>query len=290
MKAIYFSQNKAATSKSWSRNLLQWGSETLTEHFPRTSLKLSEHLLCRPTRPKRQRALDESFERHEILVHGQRLRLYRKGNSDRAIVFSHGWSGQASNFKRFMREALEQGFSVWAIDHLGHGESQGEYANFFLFVAGLEEAFRYIRARDAIVGMVGHSMGSSAIISAKIPSDIPVVLLAPVIPFFENMQEIITGFGISQKTLMHLFKEIEQRVGRDFADIDPQLQWSRFANRKLVFHDVEDKYIALEKNLASIPSSDPQTELNVTQGLGHFRILHDSAVIYQSLDFLRRKV
>jgi len=288
MKAIYFGSGSNNIATKLGKNLLHWGSNTLTDVFPKTSVKLSEHLLCSPTKPKRNRTLDDSFQRHEIEVLGHRVRLYSKGDSDKAIFFVHGWSGQGSNYKRFMKDALKNGYSVWTMDHVGHGESSGIYSNFFLYVAGLEEAYRYARARNQIVGMVGHSMGASAIISAHLPEDLACVLLAPVIPFFENMQDVITGFGISPRMIHNLFKEIEGRTGRNFDEINPRIAWTNFKNPRMIFHDVKDPFIPLEKNLETM-SKEESINLNVTNGLGHFRILHDSSVIYQSMDFFNQE-
>lgn len=285
MKAIYFGNSAESLARRISKNILHWGSETLTDNFPKTSLKLSEHILCSPTKPKKNRSLDESFERHEISVLDHTLRLYSKGDGEKAIFFVHGWSGQGSNFKRFMNEALKEGYTVWTMDHAGHGESSGVYSNFFLFVAGLEEAFKYARARNHITGIVGHSMGASAIISANLPKDVPSILLAPVIPFFENMQDVITGFGISHKMLRKLFTEIEERTGRNLDEINPRINWQKFENPRMIFHDVKDKFIPLDKNLENM-SKEENLNLNVTNGLGHFRILHDSSVIYQAMEFL----
>jgi pimeloyl-ACP methyl ester carboxylesterase len=287
MKAIYFGKqkNKPSVYDRYGKPVLEWGTEKLTKNFPDTSLKISESILCSPHRPKNAGDSPIDFEVHDIDVFGKKVRLYSKGESDKALLFIHGWSGSARNFKSFYKRALDQGYSVWGIDHVGHGDSEGKYSNFIYFVEGVKQAFQYVRARKNIAGVIGHSMGASAVVSAGLPSDIKTVLLSPVIPLFENMYDLTREFGISRKMVDHLFESIENRLARQIEELNPVERWKFFKNPRIIFHDVEDQFIPLEKNLKYIDSGK-EIGLNITQGLGHFRILKDSALIHQSLEFL----
>lgn len=280
MKAIYFGNQN---SKNIGKNIVEWSTENFTKSFPNASLKISEKLLCTPMRSDKKMPVD--FETHDLDVLGYNLKLYSKGEGEKALLFIHGWSGNATNFREFYKKALEQGYSVWAIDHIGHGESEGRHANFFLFIESVRAAFRYVRARKQVEAVVGHSMGASAVISAGLPADVKTIMLAPVIPFFENMFDVITRFGISQKTLDHLITHFETKFSMSRTHLSPLLKWKKFKNPRIIFHDVEDQFIPLEKNLKFIQRDDT-LNLNITNGLGHFRILKDSAVIHQSLEFL----
>ena len=282
MKAIYFGKERKAFEK-YGKNIVEWGTEKLTDNFPDTSLRISEKLLCTPSRSAKTMPID--FEVHELDVRGYKVKLYSKGESDKALLFIHGWSGAASNFKSYYKQALKDGYSVWAIDHVGHGESEGKHANFFLFIEAVRAAFQYVRARKQVEAVLGHSMGASAIISAGLPGDVKTILLAPVIPFFENMFDVITNFGISGKMIDHLIGHFENKFSMSRTHLSPLRKWKQFKNPKLIFHDVEDRFIPLEKNLKVMDKED-NLNLNITNGLGHFRILKDSAVIYQALEFV----
>lgn len=283
MKAIYFGNQD---TKNFGKNLVKWSTEGITKSFPKASLKISEKLLCTPMKSSKSMPVD--FEIHELDVLGYKLKLYSKGEGDKAILFIHGWSGSASNFNSFYKKALAQGYSVWTIDHIGHGESEGRHANFFLFIESVRAAFQYVRSRKQVEAVVGHSMGASAVISAGLPADVKCVMLAPVIPFFENMFDVITGFGISQSTLDHLITHFENKFSMSRTHLSPLRKWKQFKNPRLIFHDVDDQFIPLEKNLKFIERDDT-LNLNITNGLGHFRILKDSAVINESLKFLEEQ-
>ena len=284
MKAIYFGKGENNTFEKYGKNLVEWSTGKFSESFPSTSIKLSEKLLCTPTRNARPMPVD--FEVHELEIQGYKIKLYSKGESEKAILLVHGWSGAASNFKSYYKQALADGYSVWAMDHVGHGESEGKYANFFLFIDAVRASFNYMRARTHVEAVVGHSMGGSAIISAGLPTDVKTVFLAPVVPFFENMYDVVTKVGISEKMLDQLIKHFENKFSMSRAHLSPMRRWKQFKNPKIIFHDVEDRFIPLEKNL-KVWQSDANLNLNITNGLGHFRILKDSAVIHQTLEFIK---
>jgi alpha-beta hydrolase superfamily lysophospholipase len=80
------------------------------------------------------------------------------------VIISHGFAEHSGRYAHVAAALNEEGLAVWAPDHRGHGQSQGERANIesvWSAVADLDLLVDVVRraAPDAPVFLVGHSMG-----------------------------------------------------------------------------------------------------------------------------------
>lgn len=85
---------------------------------------------------------------------------WRNQNAKAAVVISHGWSEHAGRYQAIADWFIAHGYSVYALDHRGHGQSEGkrghvrrwsDYVNDLeLLRCSVEEDSQYL---------LGHSMG-----------------------------------------------------------------------------------------------------------------------------------
>ncbi len=80
------------------------------------------------------------------------------------VVFAHGYTSYAVAYQDFLDFLIAQGFSVYAIDHRGHGHSEGVRASLDRFddlVDDFQRTVHYAKSMhpDARVFSCGHSMG-----------------------------------------------------------------------------------------------------------------------------------
>ena len=81
-------------------------------------------------------------------------------NAKAAIVISHGWSEHAGRYQNIAKWFNEQGYAVYALDHRGHGKSEGKRGH-------VRRWSDYARDLELLRSMVqyekqyllGHSMG-----------------------------------------------------------------------------------------------------------------------------------
>ncbi|KAG7928587.1 hypothetical protein KL925_001887 [Ogataea polymorpha] len=86
------------------------------------------------------------------------------GNADGEIVtFSHGWPLSNDNWENQMVFLANKGYRVIAHDRRGHGRSTQTWDgnNMETFVDDLEELFKHLQVKDAV--MVGHSHGGGEV-------------------------------------------------------------------------------------------------------------------------------
>ncbi|GFZ87755.1 alpha/beta hydrolase [Paenibacillus marchantiophytorum] len=95
-----------------------------------------------------------------------------EANAIKAIVqIAHGMSETAARYERLAETLTEQGYAVYANDHLGHGLTAGVPGNVGKFgkdcfhsmaanMGGITEQIRLRHAKDIPLYVLGHSMGS----------------------------------------------------------------------------------------------------------------------------------
>ena len=96
-------------------------------------------------------------------------RLYRQswfpeGPTRAAILLVHGLGEHSSRYEYFAGHCTARGFAVHALDHYGHGRSEGlrgHVERFSVYLDGLRALRDDVRGRDADLPLflLGHSMG-----------------------------------------------------------------------------------------------------------------------------------
>ena len=100
-------------------------------------------------------------------------RSWQPDAAPRAIIqIAHGMQEHAGRYDRFARRLAENGWAVYANDHIGHGKSaMGHIGTFSMMPGGFEflladmhTLFAYARDEhpDLPCALLGHSMGSIA--------------------------------------------------------------------------------------------------------------------------------
>jgi len=94
--------------------------------------------------------------------------FYRKyqANPEKArMVIVHGLGEHSGRYGNVVERLLPEGISIWALDHRGHGQSEGARGHIFSFYQYLAELAKLVEiSRDGItedlkVFLLGHSLG-----------------------------------------------------------------------------------------------------------------------------------
>lgn len=285
MKEIYFETKAPSITQNIKKGFFKASSYTLAKIYPVLSNHLAERLLCTPVRPKVKRRIGSGFDVKQMRILGHDVNIYIKGQSSKYILFSHGWSGNAFNFSSFYDDFLDAGYSVICFDQIAHGHSEGNISNYYYFYNVFETIYNELKSKFDILGVVGHSMGSSAIVGSKLNADIKLCLIAPLIPVFESLYLNTERFGISPLTVSNFLKSYEKRFSVKLDEIDPKNIISKLKNDLLIIHSEDDQFIDHYRNLPFYNNSQKES-VQMINGLGHFRILKSKEVIDKCLSFL----
>jgi alpha-beta hydrolase superfamily lysophospholipase len=160
------------------------------------------------------------------------MRLTGPGRSKGAVVLAHGYAEHAGRYEPIVRALAASRFAVYAVDHRGHGRSDGERCiveRFDQYVDDLALVVELARREQAgkPCYLIGHSMGGLIALRYALAGQAQldgIVLLAPVIQFAPAVtarQEQLLRRVASRLPKLPLFKD---RRGLRSTDPDVDLQ------------------------------------------------------------------
>ncbi|OZD09846.1 alpha/beta hydrolase [Rhodococcus sp. 06-221-2] len=87
------------------------------------------------------------------------------------LVFLHGLGQNSAHYHRFARLLNERGVDVWAVDHVGHGLTEGELTDAAQIPGLAQNALQLIDIAESehpelSFALMGHSLGAATAIAA----------------------------------------------------------------------------------------------------------------------------
>ncbi|MES9991909.1 MAG: alpha/beta fold hydrolase [Candidatus Thiodiazotropha sp.] len=237
----------------------------------------------RPVTMEEQRVLDQASV--EVRKYGAKsVRVYRWGEGA-PVLLTHGWNGGAGQMTLLVEALLDQGFQVTAFDAPGHGRSSGNSTD-ILEISGFITQLLQESGEDTAV--IAHSFGGMcalhAIASGARAS--AVVCISPPKDVTTLLQQFSTLLGLNEAVVGQLRRRLEQRFGEDIWARFSMHEWVRAVDIPgLIIHDSRDRYIPV-CNGRAVHAAWAESELQITRGLGHMRILQNGEVISSIKRFL----
>lgn len=204
--------------------------------------------------------------------------------NNKTALLAHGWESRATQMSGFVPQLLMQGYDVVALDMPAHGHSIGDKSDPIKFAETLILAEKKLGRFDIIIG---HSMGAGAIgiaVTKGLKSHKLVLISGP--SSIENTLKNFSGFiGLNKNSTDYFLKYIGDYVGISPVQIDKNLLQMKSKISTLVIHDENDLEVPFNET-NSMLSIFPNSELFVTKGLGHRKILKSNRVLTKVNDFL----
>lgn len=254
----------------------------LSRWFPHLTARIGHALLLNPKAP-RTVTFGADLVSKPMVVASQAgdVRVHLFGDGERVAVLSHGWGDTSGSFQALVESLLEQGFSVAAIDHIGHGTSAGNRAHLPAFIETLELVITHLQTSGRQVhALIGHSMGGLAILNlpASLLRQSKVVLISVPVNMFNIMFAQVERFGISRHFLTRVLDSVTRRYGKTWTDLDAEQHLHKISDNVVFIHDAKDRYAPFAD--VEQYAQRGNVALIRTEGLGHRRILRDTGVIH----------
>ena len=236
--------------------------------------------------PKRELEMDKNTLQQKIMVPSinKEIVVYRYGESQRKILLVHGWSGRGTQLAKIADEFLNLGFETVSFDAPAHGKSKGNTTLMPEFIASILEIEKQFGPFEYAIG---HSLGGMSILNA-IKQNLK-INKAVIIGSGDSVQDIIDDF-ISKLQLKPkygiLLKNYFEK--KNNATMDSFSAYNAAKEVKipiLIIHDENDDEIPVAAAY-HIQKHLENSEIVITKGLGHRKILGDKVVIEHIKSFL----
>ncbi|WP_238334880.1 alpha/beta fold hydrolase [Kribbella amoyensis] len=197
----------------------------------------------------------------------------------------HGWGGWGLQLAAFVPALVADRFRVVAYDAPSHGDSapgpEGPGRSTLLEIADAFQAV--VDAEGPAYGVIAHSLGAAAITHAlKCGSQAErVVFVAAAVDFAETLDQLQGVFRFGPRTRSSFLYRFSRRFGPmesfEVAGVIGDLAGRRELPALLAIHDRSDRETHYEGSVR-VASVWPGAVVELTDGLGHRRILRDAAV------------
>jgi len=251
--------------------------------------KLSFKLFTSP-RPRKQKPKEIAFlntsTKRAISLDGQKIQTYIWGNSDKKVLFTHGWESNAGRWRSFIPDLVDAGYQVVAFDAPGHGASDGKQLHLVIFISAIEAIFKEFGEFEALVG---HSMGAGASVIGMATKPLPRPKKMVLLGSFSEVSEVYNNYaemlGLTPKLAPEFNKTIKRLSGYDVSYFSVAEKAKMLQNiQGLIIHDKQDKTIAVQgaRHIAKSWSSAKYIE---TDGAGHS--LQNEMIFKEVISFIK---
>lgn len=269
--------------------MMRFSIYILTFLAPPLAARLVNHLWFKTHRhnePRREQRILDTAVWKEVEFKNKVVQLYCWGESNTPMVLLvHGWNGRGAQLGSFVQGLVDHGYCVLAFDAPGHGRSSSKDTNLLeisQLIQELSEQFGPFSAG------VAHSFGGLCLmhaVSAGVKMDKAVCIASAfnverLVQFFAKLMQVKPKIVERQKILL------EQQFGEElWEQFSMPNMVSKVSTLGLIIHDNDDDAIPVERS-KMIAQVWNESELVLTTGLGHRRILRDKAVIKKAIEFI----
>ena len=258
---------------------------------PSLTTKFAAKLFTTPIRhklPKRELHMErESVQKSIVVTEIQKeIVVYEYGKSNKKILLVHGWSGRGTQLVKIADELLKLGYMTISFDAPAHGKSKGNSSIMIEFIASILEIEKQYGPFEFAIG---HSLGGMSVLNA-IKQNLQ-VKKAVIIGSGDIIQDIIDDFicklQLKPEYGIKLRDHFEAKFGGKMDDYSAYKAAEKTEIPVLVIHDKDDDDVSV-KAAYHIQKHLKQSEIMITEGLGHRKILGDEAVIQKITAFLSK--
>lgn len=252
------------------------------------AMKFASKLFTTPMKykiPKREFEMDKnSVQENFILKSGKEIVVYNYGESNKKVLLVHGWSGRGTQLVKIADEMLKMGYSTISFDAPAHGKASGKTSNMTEFIEAILEMQEKFGPFEYAVG---HSLGGMSILNSikrglKVKKAVIVGSGDIVEDIFDDFVEKLgMNIAISKK----MKASFEKKIGETMESYSAYIVAREIQIPVLIIHDNDDADVPV-KAAHHIHENLKNSELMITNGLGHRKILGDAKVIKKIISFL----
>jgi len=238
--------------------------------------------------PKREHEMEHESAQKTITISeiNKEIVVYEYGKSDKKILLVHGWSGRGTQLVKIADELLKNGFMTISFDAPAHGKSKGNSSIMIEFIASILEIEKQYGPFEFAIG---HSLGGMSVLNA-IKQNLK-IKKAVIIGSGDIIQDIIDDFinklRLNPEYGIKLRNHFEAKFGGKMDDYSAYKAAEKTEIPVLIIHDKDDHDVSV-KAAYNIQKHLKNSEIMITESLGHRKILGNDDVIKKIIEFLKQ--
>jgi len=254
------------------------------------AMKFAAKLFTSPIKyklPKREIEMDKNSLQQNVTISSieKEIVVYSYGKSDKKVLLVHGWSGRGTQLVKIADEMLKLGYTTISFDAPAHGKSLGKTSNMTEFIASILELEKNFGPFEFAIG---HSLGGMSILnSIKRGLKVKKTVIIGSGDIVEDiMDDFVEKLGMNIAISKKMKASFEKKIGETMDSFSAYVAAKEVSIPVLVLHDKDDEDVPV-KAAYHINENLKESELVITEGLGHRKILGDAKVIKKIIDFLK---
>jgi pimeloyl-ACP methyl ester carboxylesterase len=239
-------------------------------------------------RPNKEDLMYNNSSRTMLLIPelNKKIQVYQYGKSNKRVLLIHGWAGRGTQLFKIAESFIEKGYETISFDATGHGESEGKTSAMPEFVASVFELEKVFGPFDF---SIGHSLGGMALLNAvkKGFNVRKIAIVGSGNSITAICNQFISRLGLKQEIATLLKMKMDKVLGYDSEELSAYVAAKSVKIPTLVLHDTEDNDVPVSCAY-DIRQNLVNSEIKITNGLGHRRILTDTEVITKMISFFNK--
>ena len=251
--------------------------------------KVALYLFFRPQRfktPVREHQMRDAAEQIKFYASSiqKEIQVYRLSGKKKKVLLLHGWSGRGTQLFYFAEKLQKENCEIITFDMPAHGQSPGNKTNVLELTCCIQDINQKFSPFDAAIA---HSMGSFALLRA-IKDGLP-LQSAAIIGSGDSIKGVFYRFSqqlhFSEKITERMITTVEKQFGTKLETYSSSMSIKEIDIPLLIVHDKDDKEAPYECSI-TLHDLARNSQLKLTSGLGHHRILRDSKTVQHIIQFL----
>lgn len=269
--------------------LIIYSGKLLQTISPKLATLYAARLFTTPIKfkiPKREIHMQRESKKDKLYIEdlNKTITTFHYGTSSKKILLVHGWSGRGTQLVKIADKMVDLGYQTISFDAPAHGTSTGRttiMTEFILSIHLIEKKY------GPFEYAIGHSLGGMSILNALRENFN--IKKAVIIGSGDIIQDIIDDFvlrmNLNSKVGIRLKNHFEKKYNEKMEYYASSAAAKEVAIPVLIIHDENDPDVSV-KAAPNIHKNLLNSDLYITKGLGHNKILGDHKVIEKICDFL----
>ena len=253
------------------------------------TVKFAKKLFSTPIRyklPKRELEMNSNTKQELIYIPkiGKKIMVYQYGTSTKKVLLVHGWSGRGTQLVKIADKLIDMGYSTISFDAPAHGKSPGKTTLMLEFIESILELEKLYGKFDFAIG---HSLGAMSILNS-IKQGLNVkkaVILGSGDSINDILLDFVSKIQLKPEIATLMRESFEEKFNDSMESYSGAVAAEKVLVPMLVIHDKEDKDVPYTASV-NIHNKLKNSELILTDNLGHRKILGDDKVISKIQEFL----